>query len=69
MLRCPHWHKERRQVELPTDDVTVPACVKLHGLLPALQVPPVISHEPAVVHRTGVTIVWKAVTLSTAAVE
>eukprot|EP00971_Amphidinium_carterae_P057353 1133954-Amphidinium_carterae.1 len=24
MFRCPHWHKERRQVELPEDDAFVP---------------------------------------------
>eukprot|EP00971_Amphidinium_carterae_P087110 1723173-Amphidinium_carterae.1 len=56
--RCPHWHKERRQVELPEDDQTVPACVKLHGLLLAAKVPSVITHEPVLVHRTGVTTVW-----------
>eukprot|EP00971_Amphidinium_carterae_P114652 2271596-Amphidinium_carterae.1 len=41
------WHKEHRQVELPPDDDNVPACVKLHALLPAPRVPPVIYHEPA----------------------
>eukprot|EP00971_Amphidinium_carterae_P003386 66713-Amphidinium_carterae.4 len=58
MFRCPHWHKKRRQVELPTDDDTVLACVKLHGLLPPLQVPPVIHHELALVYHAGVTTVW-----------
>eukprot|EP00971_Amphidinium_carterae_P186361 3699218-Amphidinium_carterae.1 len=48
---CPRWHKERRQVELPADNTTVPPCVKLHGLLPATQVPPVTHHEPELVHR------------------
>eukprot|EP00971_Amphidinium_carterae_P296680 5893727-Amphidinium_carterae.1 len=33
--------KERRQVELLADDVSMPAIVKLHGLLPAPRVPPV----------------------------
>eukprot|EP00971_Amphidinium_carterae_P197171 3913504-Amphidinium_carterae.1 len=46
MFRCPHWHEERRQVELPPDENNVPACVKLHGLLPALRVPPAIHQEP-----------------------
>eukprot|EP00971_Amphidinium_carterae_P209800 4161549-Amphidinium_carterae.1 len=31
VCRCPHWHKERRLVELPADDATVPPC----GLLSA----------------------------------
>eukprot|EP00971_Amphidinium_carterae_P340204 6478411-Amphidinium_carterae.1 len=35
-----------------------PACVKLHGLLPAPRVPAAISHEPALVYRAGVGIVW-----------
>eukprot|EP00971_Amphidinium_carterae_P089125 1763867-Amphidinium_carterae.1 len=55
---CPHWHKERRQVEVPADDADTPACVKLHGLLPAQRVPAVNSHEPALVYRAGVGTVW-----------
>eukprot|EP00971_Amphidinium_carterae_P110667 2192065-Amphidinium_carterae.1 len=31
VFRCPHWHKERRDVELPADDVSIPPCVRLHG--------------------------------------
>eukprot|EP00971_Amphidinium_carterae_P138182 2738086-Amphidinium_carterae.1 len=23
---CPHWNKERRQVQLPADDATTPPC-------------------------------------------
>eukprot|EP00971_Amphidinium_carterae_P046112 907736-Amphidinium_carterae.2 len=45
MFRCARWHKERRQVELPADDEETPACVKLHGMLPAPQVPAVTPHE------------------------
>eukprot|EP00971_Amphidinium_carterae_P102345 2026227-Amphidinium_carterae.3 len=33
LFRCPHWHKERREVELPADDDTILPCVKLHGIL------------------------------------
>eukprot|EP00971_Amphidinium_carterae_P134560 2666825-Amphidinium_carterae.2 len=58
LFRCLHWHKERRDVELPADDDTVPDCVKLHGLLPAPRVPPVLTHEPVLVNRTGVVTVW-----------
>eukprot|EP00971_Amphidinium_carterae_P169808 3364292-Amphidinium_carterae.1 len=58
ILSCPHWHKERCQVELPADDATVPTCAKLHGLLPALRAPPVIYHEPELVHHVGVHTVW-----------
>eukprot|EP00971_Amphidinium_carterae_P309320 6146927-Amphidinium_carterae.1 len=53
LFRCPHWHKERRQVELPADDDGTPACVKLHGLLPAPRLPAVLTHEPALVYRAG----------------
>eukprot|EP00971_Amphidinium_carterae_P029093 572117-Amphidinium_carterae.1 len=45
---------ERRQVELPVNDDETPACVKLHGLLPAPQVPAVLTDEPALVNRAGV---------------
>eukprot|EP00971_Amphidinium_carterae_P123238 2440196-Amphidinium_carterae.1 len=48
-----HWHKERREVELPTDDDTTPPCVKLHGILPAPRVPPVLTQEPVLVNRIG----------------
>eukprot|EP00971_Amphidinium_carterae_P253018 5023312-Amphidinium_carterae.1 len=58
LFRCPHWHKERREVELPADDDTTPPCVKLHGILAAPRVPPVITQEPVLVYRTGVLMVW-----------
>eukprot|EP00971_Amphidinium_carterae_P277051 5498042-Amphidinium_carterae.1 len=47
VFRCPHWHKERRAVELPDDAEDVPPCVKLHGLLLAPRVPAVRTFEPA----------------------
>eukprot|EP00971_Amphidinium_carterae_P242668 4818288-Amphidinium_carterae.1 len=48
LFRCPpHWQKERRQVELPVDDVETPVRVNLHGLLPAPWVPVVISQDAA----------------------
>eukprot|EP00971_Amphidinium_carterae_P077016 1521748-Amphidinium_carterae.3 len=53
-----HWRKERREVQLPEDDDTTPPCVKLHGLLPAPKVPAILTHEPALVNRTGVGTVW-----------
>eukprot|EP00971_Amphidinium_carterae_P203659 4041940-Amphidinium_carterae.1 len=28
LFRCPHWRKERRDVELPADDDTTPPCVE-----------------------------------------
>eukprot|EP00971_Amphidinium_carterae_P213836 4243981-Amphidinium_carterae.1 len=56
-FRCPHWHKERREVELPEDDDTTPPCAKL-GLLLAPRVPAILTHEPALVCRTGVGNVW-----------
>eukprot|EP00971_Amphidinium_carterae_P152722 3027054-Amphidinium_carterae.5 len=46
LFRCPHWHKERREVELPTDDDATPHCVKLHGIVPEPRVPPVLTQEP-----------------------
>eukprot|EP00971_Amphidinium_carterae_P002523 50209-Amphidinium_carterae.1 len=58
LFRCPHWHEERRELQLPADDDTTPPCVKLHGLLPAPKVPPVLTHEPVLVNRTGVVTVW-----------
>eukprot|EP00971_Amphidinium_carterae_P270357 5364571-Amphidinium_carterae.2 len=53
-----HCHKERRQVQLPADDDTTPACVKLHGLLPVPRVLAIITHEPALIQRPGVGTVW-----------
>eukprot|EP00971_Amphidinium_carterae_P211551 4197570-Amphidinium_carterae.1 len=53
-FRCPHWNKERRQVQLPENDDTMPACVKLHGLIPAPRVPAILTHGPAQVHRPDV---------------
>eukprot|EP00971_Amphidinium_carterae_P194733 3864425-Amphidinium_carterae.4 len=50
--------RERRQVELPADDAIVLACVKLHGLLPAPRVSPVIPHELALVYRAGARTFW-----------
>eukprot|EP00971_Amphidinium_carterae_P161713 3205780-Amphidinium_carterae.1 len=35
MLHCPHWNKERREACLPEHAAIAPACVRLHGLLPA----------------------------------
>eukprot|EP00971_Amphidinium_carterae_P112951 2236926-Amphidinium_carterae.1 len=58
VYRCPHWHKERRQVELPADDENTPPCVKLHGLLPSPKLPAVRTQEPALECRAGVTTVW-----------
>eukprot|EP00971_Amphidinium_carterae_P112871 2235284-Amphidinium_carterae.1 len=58
IFRCPHWHKERRQVELPDDDVDTPPCVKLLGLLPAPRLPAIRTYEPALVNRVGVVAVW-----------
>eukprot|EP00971_Amphidinium_carterae_P260313 5164637-Amphidinium_carterae.1 len=58
VFRCPHWHRERRDVELPADNDAVPPCVKLHGLLPAPRVPAIRHFEPALVYREGVTTVW-----------
>eukprot|EP00971_Amphidinium_carterae_P257279 5107491-Amphidinium_carterae.1 len=43
---------------MPEDTDTVPACVKLHGLLPAPRVPVFRHFEPALVYREGVTTVW-----------
>eukprot|EP00971_Amphidinium_carterae_P145912 2892046-Amphidinium_carterae.3 len=58
LYRCPHWHEEGCRVQLPVDDDTTPACVKLHGLLHASQVPAILTHEAALVHRPGVGTVW-----------
>eukprot|EP00971_Amphidinium_carterae_P078878 1560642-Amphidinium_carterae.2 len=57
-ILSPHWHKERREVELPADDDAIPPYVKLHGLLPAPRVPLVLTHEPVLVNWTGVVTVW-----------
>eukprot|EP00971_Amphidinium_carterae_P218025 4328230-Amphidinium_carterae.1 len=35
VLHCPHWNKERREACLPAHTAVAPACVRLHGLLPA----------------------------------
>eukprot|EP00971_Amphidinium_carterae_P267808 5313340-Amphidinium_carterae.1 len=58
LYRCPHWHKERRDVQLPADDDATPPCVTLHGILPASRVAPVITHELVLVCRTGVITAW-----------
>eukprot|EP00971_Amphidinium_carterae_P247479 4914041-Amphidinium_carterae.3 len=59
LFRRPRWHMERRQLELPADEDSVPPCVKLHGLLPAPQLPAVITHEPALVYKANVVAtVW-----------
>eukprot|EP00971_Amphidinium_carterae_P241971 4804262-Amphidinium_carterae.3 len=61
LFRCPQWHKERRQVELPDDDAETPPCVKLHGLLPAPRLPAILTkltYESALVNRAGVVTVW-----------
>eukprot|EP00971_Amphidinium_carterae_P001818 36575-Amphidinium_carterae.2 len=44
---CPHWNKERP-----------PACVRLHGLLPAPPPDALPTHEPALVMKAGVRTVW-----------
>eukprot|EP00971_Amphidinium_carterae_P054240 1068472-Amphidinium_carterae.1 len=46
MFRCPRWHKKRRQVELPADDVETPASELASNstALLAPWVPAVISH-------------------------
>eukprot|EP00971_Amphidinium_carterae_P013568 267408-Amphidinium_carterae.1 len=56
-FRCPHRHKERRNLLTP-DDLEVLSCLKLHGLLPAPVDVTVIGHEPAMELRAGVHIVW-----------
>eukprot|EP00971_Amphidinium_carterae_P337250 6473971-Amphidinium_carterae.5 len=61
VFRCPHWHKERPQLEPPTDNETVLACVKLHGLLPAPRLPAMLTLEPALsVHRAELLAVVRA---------
>eukprot|EP00971_Amphidinium_carterae_P278202 5522413-Amphidinium_carterae.1 len=58
VFRCPRWHKEQRAVELPDDADEVPPCFKLHGLVPAPQLPAIRTFEPALECRPGVTTVW-----------
>eukprot|EP00971_Amphidinium_carterae_P351212 6491977-Amphidinium_carterae.1 len=47
VLHCPHWNKERREACLPTHTAVAPACVRLHGLLPAPGPGLLPAHEPA----------------------
>eukprot|EP00971_Amphidinium_carterae_P053745 1058435-Amphidinium_carterae.2 len=55
---CLAWVAEKRDVALPTHALHAPACVRLHGLLPAPQKHGVSVHEPALVSRPGVHTVW-----------
>eukprot|EP00971_Amphidinium_carterae_P123071 2436713-Amphidinium_carterae.2 len=55
---CPHWYKERRESCLPSHAQDAPACVRLHGLLPAPPPGALPAHEPALVMRAGLHTVW-----------
>eukprot|EP00971_Amphidinium_carterae_P243814 4842290-Amphidinium_carterae.1 len=55
---CLHWHKERRESGLPATAQQAPACVRLHGLLPAPTPGPLPTHELALVLRQDVDTVW-----------
>eukprot|EP00971_Amphidinium_carterae_P286159 5682109-Amphidinium_carterae.1 len=44
---CPHWNKERRESGLPSHAHEAPACVRLHGLLPAPPPSALPAHELA----------------------
>eukprot|EP00971_Amphidinium_carterae_P289731 5753197-Amphidinium_carterae.1 len=55
VLHCPHWNKERREACLPSHAAVAPACVRLHGLLPAPGPGLLPAHEPALVPKAGVT--------------
>eukprot|EP00971_Amphidinium_carterae_P223733 4439128-Amphidinium_carterae.1 len=57
-LHCPHWNKERREACLPSHTAVAPACVRLHGLLPAPGPGLLPAHEPALVSKAGVNTVW-----------
>eukprot|EP00971_Amphidinium_carterae_P167475 3318161-Amphidinium_carterae.1 len=46
---CSHWNKERRESGLPIHKLEAPACVRLHGLLPASPPGAVPTQEPALV--------------------
>eukprot|EP00971_Amphidinium_carterae_P109692 2172721-Amphidinium_carterae.1 len=51
---CPHWNKEGRESCLPSHAQEAPACVRLHGLLPAPPPGALLAHEPALVMKVGV---------------
>eukprot|EP00971_Amphidinium_carterae_P118868 2354618-Amphidinium_carterae.1 len=56
VLHCPHWNKERREACLPAHTPVAPACVRLHGLLPAPGPGLSPAHESALVPKAGVTM-------------
>eukprot|EP00971_Amphidinium_carterae_P291698 5790862-Amphidinium_carterae.1 len=58
VLHCPHWNKERLEACLPAHTAVAPACVRLHGLLPAPGPGLLPAHEPALLPKAGVTTVW-----------
>eukprot|EP00971_Amphidinium_carterae_P165957 3289420-Amphidinium_carterae.1 len=51
VLHRPHWNKERREACLPSHTSVAPACVRLHGLLPAPPPGLLLAHEPALVPK------------------
>eukprot|EP00971_Amphidinium_carterae_P254497 5052468-Amphidinium_carterae.1 len=53
-----HWNKERREACLPEHAAVAPACVSLHGLLPAPGPGLLPANEPAIVQKLGVGTVW-----------
>eukprot|EP00971_Amphidinium_carterae_P191710 3804035-Amphidinium_carterae.2 len=57
VLHYPHWHKERRESALPASAQQAPACVHLHGPLPAPPPVPLPTHEPALVQWQNVDTV------------
>eukprot|EP00971_Amphidinium_carterae_P036590 719341-Amphidinium_carterae.1 len=55
VLHCPHWNKERREACLPEHAAVAPACVRLHGLLPAPGPGLLPAREPDLIPKLGVT--------------
>eukprot|EP00971_Amphidinium_carterae_P176901 3507640-Amphidinium_carterae.1 len=55
---CPHWNKEQREACLPEHTAVSPACVRLHGPLPAPGPGLLPAQEPALGLKAGVTTVW-----------
>eukprot|EP00971_Amphidinium_carterae_P312892 6218099-Amphidinium_carterae.2 len=58
VLHCPHWNKERREACMPSHAPVAPACVRLHGLLPAPSPGLLPAHESPLVMKAGVHTVW-----------